>query len=332
MDDHGSRRLSVSSAVLHPPADLLTVVGHTILTLGVVLHPVFRDTPLRVVVGLPFVLFVPGYVLVATLFPEANRNKDQAEDSPKTGLSGIGRVALSFGLSMVVVPLVGFVLNYTPFGLRLTPMLVSLTGVVLLLTVTATLRRQALPQIDRFVVPWRLWLTGLWTEFMEPDSWPDATMNVLLVASIILSVGSVGYAVAASNPGKSTTEFYLLTETDGGELTDEYPTTLVAGEPQSFVIGVDNQGDRPIDYTVVVKLDQVQIQNNSTQVVRTERLQNFEQRLEGNETWQHEHTVTPQLTGDQLRLTYLLYRGDPPTNPTTESAHRELQLWINVTT
>jgi hypothetical protein len=37
------------------------------------------------------------------------------------------------------------------------------------------------------------------------------------------------------------------------------------------------------------------------------------------------------MTGERLRLTYLLYRGAPPQTPTTDNAYRELHLWVNVT-
>jgi uncharacterized membrane protein len=40
--------------------------------------------------------------------------------------------------------------------------------------------------------------------------------------------------------------------------------------------------------------------------------------------------VTPELTGDRMRLTYMLYRGAPPATPTTDNAYRELHLWVNV--
>ena len=49
----------------------------------------------RIVLGLPFVLFFPGYVLNLALFPR------------KEGMGGIERVVLSFGLSIAVVPLIG---------------------------------------------------------------------------------------------------------------------------------------------------------------------------------------------------------------------------------
>lgn len=322
----------MASGLLRPPADLLAVVGYTLLTLGIVLHPVFQDTLIRVVVGLPFVLFVPGYVFVAALFPGANTGSEELGQSDlASGVTGIGRVALSFGVSMVVVSLVGSVLNYTPFGLREVPILVSLSGLVLGLTFVATWRRHTLSPRDRFVVPWRSWLAGMWTELMEPNSRGDAALNVLLVASVLVAAASVGYAVTVPKQGESSTELYLLTENDSSELVDEYPSTLVAGEPLSLVVGVENHEQRPIDYTILVKLDQVRTQNGSTQIVRSERLQDFEKRVEHDGTWRRNHTVTPRITGERLRLTYLLYRGDPPTNPTTENAYRKVQLWINVT-
>jgi len=61
------------------------------------------------------VLFLPGYALIAALFPSKN------------DLDGIERLALSFGLSIAVVPLIGLGLNFTPFGIRLVPIIVSLS-------------------------------------------------------------------------------------------------------------------------------------------------------------------------------------------------------------
>ena len=69
----------------------------------------------RWVLGSVFVLFLPGYVTVEALFPKGRE------------LDGIERFALSVGLSLALVPLVGLLLNYTPWGIRLTPIVISLT-------------------------------------------------------------------------------------------------------------------------------------------------------------------------------------------------------------
>ncbi|MBT4513057.1 MAG: DUF1616 domain-containing protein, partial [Chloroflexi bacterium] len=46
--------------------DLLIIIGVSILLAPVAL---FADGPLRIALGIPFVLFFPGYCLVSALFP-----------------------------------------------------------------------------------------------------------------------------------------------------------------------------------------------------------------------------------------------------------------------
>src|SRR3990170_4528829 len=69
--------------------------------------------PLRIILGLPFVLFLPGYALMAALFPR------------KDDVDAIERIAISLGLSIAVVPLIGLALNYSPWGVRFDPVLVA---------------------------------------------------------------------------------------------------------------------------------------------------------------------------------------------------------------
>ena len=61
------------------------------------------DDTLRIIIGLPFILFIPGYILVFALFPT------------KKSVDIIERIALSFGLSIAIVPLIGLGLNYKSF-------------------------------------------------------------------------------------------------------------------------------------------------------------------------------------------------------------------------
>jgi len=68
----------------------------------------------RYVLGSLFVLYLPGYALIEALYPRGDE------------LEPLERLALSIGLSLALVPLVGLVLNYTPWGIRLTPIVISL--------------------------------------------------------------------------------------------------------------------------------------------------------------------------------------------------------------
>lgn len=89
----------------------------------------------RYVLGAIFILWLPGYAFIKALFPvklpikTADKNLDTVE-----------RIALSFGMSLALVPIVGLLLNYTPWGIRLTPITVSLTALTLSFATAAVVR------------------------------------------------------------------------------------------------------------------------------------------------------------------------------------------------
>ena len=87
---------------------------------------------------------------------------------------------------------------------------------------------------------------------------------------------------------------------------------------------------QPVNYTVVVAVQNVTFENNESRVLEEQRLRTFQTTLPHNETWQLNHSVAPTLTGDRLRLTYFLYRGEPAASPTVDNAYREVHLWVNV--
>jgi len=86
---------------------------------------------LRYVLGSVFVLYLPGASLIELLYPKG-------ED-----LTQLERLALSIGLSLAIVPLVGLVLNYTPWGIRLNPIVISLTFLTLALSIGAVARKHS---------------------------------------------------------------------------------------------------------------------------------------------------------------------------------------------
>lgn len=81
----------------------------------------------RYILGSFFVLFLPGYCLVKALFPEKE-------------LDHIERVAISLGMSLILVPISGLVLNFTPWGIRTTPIILSLLALTTILATVAIIR------------------------------------------------------------------------------------------------------------------------------------------------------------------------------------------------
>jgi hypothetical protein len=83
---------------------------------------------IRYVLGSIFVLWLPGFTLIKALFPS------------KKEMDTIERAALSIGLSLAIVPIAGLLLNYTPWGIRLTPITLSLLALTITLATTALIR------------------------------------------------------------------------------------------------------------------------------------------------------------------------------------------------
>ncbi|SIR76666.1 Uncharacterized membrane protein [Haladaptatus litoreus] len=332
-------KLLLPRSIRRLPADLVAIGIFVILTIAVVFIPGLNKTPLRAAVGLAFVLFPPGYAFIAALFPEGTTPRTEQDESLETqpsrfesGIDGLERVALSFGTSIAIVPLIGLILNFTPWGIRLIPIVVSISGFTLLMTAIAAVRRWKLPENERFSVPYMQWGSAARSELFEPDTRADAALNVILAISVILAAASVSYAVLVPNQGESFSEFYLLTENDDGELVaDDYPANFTRGESKPVTVGIENHEFERTNYTAVALLQNVTSQNNSTVVRNEQELQRFQTSLEHNQTWQTEHNITATMTGTQLRLIYLLYKGDVPQNPTADNAYRELHLWVNVT-
>ena len=316
------------------PADLAVAVSLVILTDLAALLPIVRETPLRVILGLPLVLFVPGYVLVAALFPAAGDPPEgTGEAGGRRSIDGTERVALSFATSIAITPLLGLVLNVTPVGIRLVPVLLALSAFTLVAVGVAAVRRWALPPEERFAVTFSAWLTVGRAELLDPESRIDATVNIVMVASLVLAAASVGYAVAIPQQDEALTEFYLLTRGAGDELVAaDYPTEFVAGEATPLVVGIGNHEHETVDYDVVVVLQRVAVVgNNTTRMVEERELDRFGVTVAPNETWTTDYEVQPTMTGERLRLAFLLYRTGVPPEPTMANAYRSAHLWVNVT-
>jgi uncharacterized membrane protein len=347
MADTSDWWLAVPRPVRTLPADLAAIVVLVVLTTLSIFIPGVKETPLRIVLGLPFVLFIPGYAFIAALFPEAgagptddtDQDGDESDASATGhgrdgGIDGIERVALSFGLSIAIVPLIGLVLNFTPFGIRLVPIVVSLVGFTLVAVAFGARRRHALPVEDRFQVPYRAWYGSAREELFQPDSRGDAALNVLLVLSIVLAIGSVGYAVAVPSQGEQFTEFYVLTENESGDLVaDDYPTEFTQGEARPIVVGLQNHEREDVEYSVVIELQRVEQVDNGTNVSVLEetQLERFTMQAADNETVTRNVLLQPDMVGEDIRIVFLLYKDTVPAEPTAENAYRELHLWVNVT-
>jgi len=92
---------------------------------------------IRYALGTIFILWLPGYTFIKALFPTHVPIKTSSED-----LDTIERIALSAGMSLALVPIVGLLLNYTPWGIRLTPIVLSLLALTMVFATVALIREK----------------------------------------------------------------------------------------------------------------------------------------------------------------------------------------------
>ncbi|WP_297465082.1 DUF1616 domain-containing protein, partial [Thermococcus sp.] len=286
--------------------DLITIIALSLLLDLLILY--YPDSLLRKVLGLAFVLFFPGYVFIAALFP--NRRE----------LDNLERLALSFGLSIAIVPLIGLALNYTPWGIRLIPILVSLTVFNVAFSIIAIYRRA------RAFDPWIPWITldRIKEELeWESSSRLDKALTVILIIAIITSIGTLGYVITHPRQGEHFTEFYILGP-DGK--ADNYPTELRVGQNGTVIIGIVNHEGRNVTYYVQIWLVNLTWDNTTNTTLIHEMypmpgwfnvtLPPVPVNIEGNWTPQYERNYTFSIDKPgRWQVWFLLFKDNPPELP-----------------
>lgn len=288
----------------------------------------------RPILALPLVVLWPGYALVAALYPEHDALDDVVGES-----GGLERLVLSVGLSLVTSPLLALVLNYTLWGVRPVPVFVGLALLTCAAAVVAWYRRRQLGPDRRFQARGDRWLTAARTRVTQGGTL-DTVLVVVIAAGVVVSAVSISYLVVTPRPGEQFSEFYLLTETsDGDYVAADYPTSFVRGEPKPLVVGITNREHRAVTYNVVVVLQRTRVgpgdgtppSDEPLEVLEREELRRFEDvRLEHGQEWRRAHEIQPSMTGEDLRVVYLLYRGAPPPEPTLDNADRSTHIWVDV--
>jgi uncharacterized membrane protein len=294
------------------------------------------DGTARIILGLPFIIFIPGYVLIFALFPTKKTDR---------GIDILERIALSFGLSIAVVPLIGLGLNYTPWGIGLESVLRSIYFFIIIVGLIAIYRWfRTIPE-ERFIISLDLSLP-------KSKSKLDRALTIIIAASIIIASASVIYTIITPKEGEKLTELYILGV--DGDATN-YPRYLVVGKNSTITIGIANHEHRTIDYNIEVWLiNQTDVYNESTDKNKIKynnmwfmdkiniMLDHTPIAIGGSlePQWEYNYTFNINRQG-YFKLVFLLfttttedYNNDEDYKDIAEqkinSAYRENHLWINV--
>jgi uncharacterized membrane protein len=235
-----------------------------------------------------FVLFCPGYAFIAALFTK------------KRDLDAIERIALSFGLSIAVVPLIGLGLNYTEWGIRLTPILIANTAFTAAMLIAAYVRRNQTDAEDRYTFHYYL------PEIDLGETRVDKALSVVLILSIVVAMGTLVYVIQAPKTGERFTEFYIL---GPGGMADDYPTEYVLGDTKEVILGIVNHEYQEVAYVAEINLDGIVLWSEEYSLVHEGAIE-------------EPVPITPPVEGESMKLQFLLYKEG--------EQYRDLHLWITV--
>jgi uncharacterized membrane protein len=252
----------------------------------------FPSNILRFILGIPFLLFIPGYSFLAALYTK------------KEAMGGIARVALSFTLSIALVALIGFALNYTPWGIRLEPVLVAVFAFVYVVSIVAWWRQRKVKEEERFSVEVYLKFPGLGKSIL------DKTLNIILILVVLGAIGIVSYILVKPKPREAFTEFYILGQ-DGK--AENYPVDLDVGVKRSVGVGIINHEGKEASYRVEVLLSGTKLTETGPVI------------MDDGQKWEDTFDFIPEVAGDDQKLEFLLYKDNE-----LEPYFEPIYLWVNV--
>jgi len=305
------------------PWDMKIALIWTALCIVSIYTPVLNQSFLRLILALPLILFIPGYVLVAALFPDS------------ADIDTIERIVLSIGASIVIAPLIGLCLNFTPWGIRLEPLIISLTVVILILVIVAGVRRNRASPESRYTLPVPEIRQAVQNEWASRSG--SKRDRILFFAGIFvigLVILSAALAIALPKPGEKFSEFFILGE---NRTADSYPVVVIPNVSYPMYVGVGNHEFRTINYTVEIYLVPRPANETTGAVVPAAMLpvKAYSVVLNNNET-----TIVPFdliVPGPQYsQVDFLLFDETPSGRDITGSdrvnaSYRHLHLGFNVT-
>jgi uncharacterized membrane protein len=303
--------------------DLVLVIVYAAAGIIAIYLPILNDTPLRIILSLPIILFIPGYCLIAALFPKEG-DVDLLE-----------RILLSIGFSIAIAPLIGLVLNFTPWGIRLEPVVVSLTLFIWVMILIAQYRRAILPSEKRFRMPSSVFSskTSRGLSLSSGGSRVSQYLNILLTLVAIIAVLITAYVIVFPKEGERFTEFYILGQ---NQTISDYPQEITPGINFPMYIGVQNHERRDMNYTIETWILLTKFDNttNTTSIIAMEPDERILISLGQNESAIIPYNMSFKKTGYN-RVEFLLFKEDLPDPDASGSdrinaSYRDLHLWVTV--
>lgn len=145
-------------------------------------------------------------------------------------------------------------------------------------------------------------------------------LTLIILLSVVLFTSGCEEETGAESVQEPFTEFYVLGPEGNA---DNYPTDYVLGENGTVILGIVNHEQKPVNYTLEVKLE-----NTSLPLPPDKQYIS----LRDNETWEKEVTITPPFEGKDMMLGFLLFNENEESllEESISLPYRDLHIRINV--
>jgi uncharacterized membrane protein len=183
--------------------------------------------PIRIPLGMLAALFVPGYALIAAIFP----TDEQIDMLERLGLALAG----SFGLIVVQA----LVLDRLPNGLSPEMIRAVVTSSSIALLFVAAVRRARWPGGGR-----------VWKRSTTPLRTTRAGRFTRAIAVASLVIAALAYVLTTGRPAPTPTEFYLL---GPNSQLSRYPRSATVGERFEVRVGVNQSSGSAGRYRVTAR-------------------------------------------------------------------------------
>ncbi len=274
--------------IRHDYKDLGILIGSSLLALIALLLPY---SLVRLVLGGAFLLYAPGYALLAALYPK------------QTPLNTVQRLTASVGMSVVVSSLLALIITYTS-GTSLVTTSSTLGLWILGLSCIAAYRRSQCAASERFV-PTAAGVIPAWkTLSAQRRGLILAQLGAILI--LFLAAGRLLHISRRATP--QFAEFYLLGQ-DGR--AGAYTETLTANTPHPVTVGVIHHGT-PTDYQIFYTADNTHYETIAAPL------------LHDGEKWESSVALVLPASPRFQKVTFALHKPGEP------FPYRKLYIWAYV--
>jgi uncharacterized membrane protein len=272
-----------------------------LITLQIYLFPPLNWlNALRLALGLPFVLFLPGYWFIGTLFPQ------------RDDLDTWERIGLSLALSVAWISILALILDRLPWGLQLWTILFGeQLFIFFFMGITLARRVRLSPKIAYIPKPIRA------RKWWQAQLKQDQRMYLTLLGIVSLALIAVSWVFLVPSPASFITEFYILGP-DG--LAENFPREAAIGDMLTVTMGITNKEGEDHEYYIEVWEEDPLDENHRSQVGDLSKFtlqsgQNIEFPIHWSMLW----------AGDDQIVDFLLFIDNQP------EPYRNIRLWLNVT-